>query len=88
MEAHLKQTSYMTSNDYPIMQVPEDYVEQTASGASVAVVTALLAAALVWSEARYFLSPGYNFKFVPDADYETKLTINVDITVAMPCDCE
>ena len=71
-----------------LMQVPEDYVEQTASGASVAVVTALLAAALVWSEARYFLSPGYNFKFVPDADYETKLTINVDITVAMPCDCE
>ena len=56
------------------------------SHVSVAVVTALLVAALVWSEARYFLSPGYNFKFVPDADYETKLTINVDLTVAMPCD--
>ena len=54
----------------------------------MAVVTALLVAALVWSEARYFLSPGYNFKFVPDADYETKLTINVDLTVAMPCDRE
>ena len=63
-------------------------MEQTASGASVALVTALLAAALVWSEARYFLSPGYSFKFVPDADYEAKLTINVDLTVAMPCDRE
>ena len=53
---------------------------------TVAVVTALLVAALVWSEARYFLSPGYSFKFTPDADYEAKLTINVDLTVAMPCD--
>jgi len=67
-------------------KVPEDYVEQTASGASVAVVTALLVAVLLWFEAQYFLNPGYSMKFVPDGDYESKLTINVDITVAMPCD--
>jgi hypothetical protein len=30
--------------------------------------------------------PGFRFKFVPDTDYEAKLSINVDLTVAMPCD--
>ena len=53
---------------------------------SVTVITFLLVCCLVWSEGRYFLNPGFTFKFVPDADYEAKLTINVDMTVAMPCD--
>ena len=53
---------------------------------SVAVVTALLVAVLLWFEAQYFLNPGYSMKFMPDGDYEAKLTINVDLTVAMPCD--
>ena len=52
------------------------------------MVTFFLAAWLIWSEARYFLNPGYTFKFVTDGDLEAKLSINVDLTVAMPCDRE
>lgn len=53
---------------------------------SVSIITFLLACWLIWSEAQYFLNPGFTFKFVPDTEFENKLTINVDLTVAMPCD--
>jgi len=69
-------------------KVPETYVEHTAFGAIVAVVTFFAVCALIWSEFSYFLDPGYTFRFVPDADFTAKLTINVDITVGMPCDCK
>ncbi len=52
------------------------------------MVTFFLVSWLVWSEANYFLNPGYTFKFMPDGDMEAKLSIHVDITVAMPCDCK
>lgn len=67
-------------------KVPETYVEQTASGASVAIVTFLLVVLLVGSEINYFLWPGLKFRFAPDADMNAKLKFNVDMTVAMPCD--
>ncbi len=40
----------------------------------------------MWTEISYFLDPGFRFRFTPDTDYLAKLSINVDITVAMPCD--
>ncbi|TRY72158.1 hypothetical protein TCAL_00252 [Tigriopus californicus] len=67
-------------------KVPETFVEQTTSGASISVVTFLLVTSLLWSELAYFWNPGFRFKFTPDSDFESKLTINVDMTVAMPCD--
>ncbi len=54
----------------------------------VSVVTFFLVAWLIWSEAQYFLNPGYKFRFTTDGDLESKLSINVDLTVAMPCDRE
>ena len=54
----------------------------------VAVITFLLVGALVWSEISYFLNPGFKFSFVPDADFEAKLSINIDMTIAMTCDCK
>ena len=32
------------------------------------------------------MNPDPVFKFVPDADFAAKLQINIDMTVAMPCD--
>ena len=51
-------------------------------------MTFFLTCCLLYSEVNYFLNPGFTFKFVPDTDYEGKLSINVDLTVAMPCDCK
>jgi len=67
-------------------KVPETYVEYTVSGAYVAVITFFLVVLLLYSELNYYLWPGLKFRFVPDADMHAKLKLNVDMTIAMPCD--
>ena len=54
----------------------------------VSIITFLLVIWMLYSEFNYFVFPGYKFRFVPDADFTAKLKLNVDMTVAMPCDCE
>lgn len=67
-------------------KIPETYVEQTASGAYVAIITFFLVVLMVYSEMNYYFWPGLKFRFAPDADMSAKLKFNVDMTVAMPCD--
>jgi hypothetical protein len=55
---------------------------------SVYLTTLLLAGCLIWSEVKYFISPPHKLAFLPDTDFEAKLQINVDMTIAMPCDCK
>ena len=69
-------------------KVPEPYVEQSSSHAVVNIVTWLLVMGLVWSEINYFNNPNVKLKFTPDYDYSTKLQINIDMTVATPCNCK
>lgn len=40
---------------------------------------------LIYSEINYYLHSKFVFKFSPDTDFEAKLKINIDITIAMPC---
>jgi len=67
-------------------KVPDTYVEYTLSGAYVAVITFILCVLLLYSELTYFFWPGLKFRFAPDADMHAKLKLNVDMTIAMPCD--
>lgn len=67
-------------------KVADTYVEHTASGAYVAVITFFMVVLLLYSELNYFLWPGLKFRFAPDADMHAKLKLNVDMTIAMPCD--
>ena len=53
---------------------------------SVYIITMVLVFILIYNEWTYFLNPDPVFKFVPDADFAAKLQINIDMTVAMPCD--
>ena len=55
---------------------------------AVALVTFLLVCLLLYSELSYFLRPGLKFRFSPDADLAARLKLNVDMTIAMPCDCK
>lgn len=41
---------------------------------------------LIISEIKYVLQEHYIYMFVPDTEYESKLPINIDITVASTCD--
>ena len=54
----------------------------------VSIITFCLVMLMLYSEFNYFLFPGYKFRFAPDADFGAKLKLNVDMTVAMPCDCK
>jgi hypothetical protein len=53
---------------------------------TVYIVTLTLVIALIYNEWQYFLNPDPTFQFVPDTDFASKLRINIDMTVAMPCD--
>ena len=52
----------------------------------VYLVTLFFVIILIFYEFEYFLNPDPKFHFVPDADFEAKLQINIDMTVAMRCD--
>ncbi|KAI4501515.1 hypothetical protein M0802_003392 [Mischocyttarus mexicanus] len=66
-------------------KVPEPYVDKTAVGGTFSIFTFCIIAYLVISEISYFLDSRLQFKFEPDTDFDAKLKINIDITVAMPC---
>lgn len=51
--------------------------------------TALVSIFGLWiiiSEVRYILQDHNIYRFIPDTEYESKLPINIDITVASTCD--
>jgi hypothetical protein len=52
---------------------------------AVSVVTCCLITWLLYAEISYYLDAHFKFKFLPDTDFDAKLKINVDLTVAMPC---
>ena len=55
---------------------------------SVSIITFLLVLLLLYVEFNYYMYPGYKFRFTPDSEFTAKLKLNVDLTVAMPCDCK
>ena len=69
-------------------QVPEEVKNHDKMRVTVSIITFLLVIWMLYSEFNYFVFPGYKFRFLPDADFTAKLKLNVDMTVAMPCDCE
>jgi len=74
------------------VKVETDYADdQTLYGAAVTIITILLCGWLIWSDLTYFFNPSYRFRFMADNSEDgwtgnDRLDINVDMTVAMPCD--
>ncbi|XP_034234729.1 endoplasmic reticulum-Golgi intermediate compartment protein 2 isoform X2 [Thrips palmi] len=66
-------------------KVPESYVEASPIGGTVSVFCWLAIIWLVYSETKYWLDTKFLFKFTPDTDFDAKLKINIDLTVATPC---
>jgi hypothetical protein len=42
----------------------------------------------VYSEIRDFLDSGVRFHFTPDDELDSRMDLNVDMTIAMPCRCK
>lgn len=66
-------------------KIPETCIDKTSYGGTASISALIIIVWLVILEFTYFWDPGVKFHFSPDTDLDTKLTINVDITVAMPC---
>ena len=49
------------------------------------MVTCCIIIWLLYAEISYYLDANFKFRFVPDTEFDAKLKINVDLTVAMPC---
>lgn len=72
-------------DSFSINKINKTYVKQTALGGVVTIIISFFVFWIIVEETRYFLDTNFVFKFVPDADFDAKLKINIDITVAMPC---
>lgn len=51
----------------------------------VSLISRLLIAYVVYVEFQYYLDSRLIFKFLPDDDMDTKIRVNLDLTVASPC---
>ncbi|XP_065161630.1 endoplasmic reticulum-Golgi intermediate compartment protein 2-like [Atheta coriaria] len=66
-------------------KVEDTYKETSKVGGTLSLVSFSIIAWLIYSEIKYYMDSKFVFRFAPDADIDEKLQINVDITVAMPC---
>ncbi|XP_022083691.1 endoplasmic reticulum-Golgi intermediate compartment protein 2-like [Acanthaster planci] len=80
-----KQTLKVVKELDAFPKVPESYQETSSTGGTLALLTFLLIGVLIISEIRYYADTRMKYEYTVDADLNSKLTINVDITVAMKC---
>lgn len=66
-------------------KIPEKFVQTSPVGGTLSVFSFAIIFWLIYSEIQYYMDSKFIFKFSPDTDFDEKLKINVDITVAMPC---
>ncbi|XP_066584287.1 endoplasmic reticulum-Golgi intermediate compartment protein 2 [Prorops nasuta] len=66
-------------------KIQEPYVDKTAVGGTFSIFTIVIIVYLIIAETNYFLDSRLQFKFEPDTDYDEKVKINIDVTIAMPC---
>ncbi|KAJ3596340.1 hypothetical protein NHX12_002748 [Muraenolepis orangiensis] len=66
-------------------KVPDSYVESTASGGTVSLIAFTFMAILAFLEFFVYRETWMQYEYEVDKDFESKLRLNVDITVAMKC---
>lgn len=67
-------------------KVPESFVETTVSGGTISIICFILIGLFVISEIVYYSTSRFRFRYGVDPNFDHKLKINIDLTVAMPCD--
>lgn len=66
-------------------KMPKDYQQYSGIGGLVTVFMYMILVSLIFTEIFYFKTSRIYNKFVPDVDFNDKLKITVDITIATPC---
>jgi hypothetical protein len=67
-------------------KVSGDYQRATTRGGTLSLVTLLIISILVVSEFFYYRGTEIKFKYSVDTDMDSPLLLNLDMTVAMPCE--
>lgn len=52
---------------------------------SVSIIAYTIIVLIILFEIKYYYGSDVAFQFVPDTDFNAKLRVNLDITIAMPC---
>ena len=89
MEKELLKVSFKTNSLKQLSQLFSIEIQMKTKYSfifSVFIVTWILAISLMYIEFWYFFNPDHTFKFVPDKEFSGFVDINVDMTVAMPCE--
>lgn len=67
-------------------KVPEDFKKQTLTGGTFSIISYILIIVLVTNEFYEYLAERVIFRYRVDDDLNSRLDINVDITIASPCE--
>src|SRR2546430_17105820 len=67
-------------------KVPEDFKKQTVTGGTFSVISYILIIVLVTNEFYEYFADRVIFRYRVDDDLNSRLDINVDITIASPCE--
>ncbi|KAI3387612.1 hypothetical protein SNEBB_000177 [Seison nebaliae] len=59
--------------------------EQTNSGATISIITTIIIVVLLLSELRIFFSKTLHYSYDVDAELDSRIAFNVDLTVKTPC---
>ncbi|XP_019631940.1 PREDICTED: endoplasmic reticulum-Golgi intermediate compartment protein 2-like isoform X1 [Branchiostoma belcheri] len=81
-----KQTLKVVKEMDAFPKIPESYVQTSTSGATVSILSFVLIAILVISELIYYSETNMKYEYNVDTELESKLKINLDVTVAMKCE--
>ncbi|CAG2101379.1 unnamed protein product, partial [Medioppia subpectinata] len=67
-------------------KVDHNFTKTTATGGTVSVLSYILIGILVMFETSVYLKSRIKFLYTVDTDFDSKLQLNIDITVAMNCE--
>lgn len=66
-------------------KIKDSYTDTSSIGGTFSIISFLLILWLIYSETKYYMDSKFIFRFSPDIDYDSKIKINIDLTIAMPC---
>ncbi|XP_071450259.1 endoplasmic reticulum-Golgi intermediate compartment protein 2 [Hetaerina americana] len=81
-----KVVSWKTIKDLDAFpKVSDTYIEASPIGGTLTLLAWIAITWIIYWEVTFYLDARFKFRFLPDTEFDAKLKVNVDITVAMPC---
>ncbi|XP_046400072.1 endoplasmic reticulum-Golgi intermediate compartment protein 2 [Ischnura elegans] len=81
-----KVVSWKTIKDFDAFpKVSDTYIEPSPVGGTLTLIAWIAITWIIYWEVTFYLDARFKFRFLPDTEFDAKLKVNVDITVAMPC---